>query len=296
MYWKVSIMNRKFCNFFFQYSDAMITSYRIAWNTLQVRDRRHLFSADSIFEEVQEHLDIASGGTNIQSVITIFRPQQPDEIFGMRFWSGQLYRYAGYKNPKTGKVMGDPANADFTEYLIKKGLWTPPETRTPFDLMPLVLKMPQINKPFLLELPDSLIHEVGLEHPNFPAVKELGLRWSTIPAITNFKMVLGGLVYPCIPFNGWFVSTEIARNLLERYQLTDTLAKAMNFKPTNKMLAQKVAYEMENAILHSFDKAKYTIVDPMQAGKSYMAHCKREREQGRECPGQWSWIGGLFGK
>ena len=228
--------------------------------------------------------------------MTVFRPQQPHETFGLRFWSGQLFRYAGYKNSDNGEVLGDPANAEFTEFLIKSNLWTPPPNRTAFDLLPLILKMPTIDKPFIYVLPQHLRHEVNIEHPDFPAVKNLGLKWSTIPAITNFKLNLGGVRYPCIPFNGWFASTEIARNLLERYKVTLPLAKAMNIPSNDRMLAQKVSAEMENAILHSFEKSEYTIVDPMTVGKSYFTHCKRERQAGRECPGQWSWIGGLVGK
>lgn len=274
----------------------LILPSRIAWNTLKIRDRRHLFSAATIFQEVDEHIQIASGGNNIESVMTVFRPQQPHETFGLRFWSGQLFRYAGYKNSDNGEVLGDPANADFTEFLIKSDLWTPPPNRTAFDLLPLVLKLPTIDKPFVYVLPQHLRHEVNIEHPDFPAVKNLGLRWSTIPAITNFKLNLGGIRYPCIPFNGWFVSTEIARNLLERYRVTLPLAKAMNIPSDDRMLAQKVSAEIENAILHSFEKSEYTIVDPMTVGKSYLTHCKRERQAGRECPGQWSWVGGLVGE
>jgi nitric oxide synthase oxygenase domain/subunit len=239
---------------------------------------------------------MASGGTNIQSVMTVFRPQQSNEAFGMRFWSSQVFRYAGYKNKDNGETLGDPANAEFTEYLIKSKLWSPPSVRTAFDLLPLVLKMPQIDKPFIYNIPHDLAHELDIEHPQFPAVKDLHLKWAAIPAITNFKMNLGGLIYPCMPFNGWFLSTEIARNLLERYSMTIPLAKAMNIPFNDRMLVQKVTAEFENAILHSFEKQEYTIVDPMTVGKSFMTHCQRERKAGRECPGQWSWIGGLVGE
>ena len=227
-----------------------------------------------IFNEICEHIKIASGGTNIYSVMTVFRPQQPDEAWGMRFWSHQFFRHAGYKNKNTGQVLGDPANADFTEYLINANLWSPPSTRSAFDLLPLVLKMPRINKPFVYEIPQNLTNELDLEHPQFPAVKRLGLKWAAILAISNFKMDLGGVKYPCIPFNGWFLSTEIARNLLERYQMTFPLAKAMNIPINDRMLAQRVLVEVENAILYSFEKHEYTIVDPMTIGKSFITHFK----------------------
>jgi nitric oxide synthase oxygenase domain/subunit len=65
-------------------------------------------------------------------------------------------------------------------------------------------------------LPKEVTHEVELEHPKYPRVKDLGYKWGAVPAISNFTMDLGGIKYQCAPFNGWFVSIEIARNLLER--------------------------------------------------------------------------------
>ncbi len=92
------------------------------------------------------------------------------------------------------------------------------------------------------------------------------------------------------------MSIEIARNLIERYKVTTPLAEAMNMDVKDKFLAQKVSAELETAICYSFEKQGFTIVDPMTVGDSFMTHCKRERSAGRECPAQWSWIGGLVGK
>ena len=109
-------------------------------------------------------------------------------------------------------------------------------------------------------------------------------------------MNLGGIKYPCAPFNGWFVSIEICRNLIERYQVTGALADAMKMDLNDTFLPQKISIELESAVFYSFQKKGFTIVDPMTVGKSFMTHCKRERSSGRECPAQWSWIGGLVGE
>ena len=61
------------------------------------------------------------------------------------------------------------------------------------------------------------------------------------------------------------------------------------------MLQAAVAHELDAAVLHSFDKAGFTIVDPENFGNSFIVHCKRKQKSGRECPGQWSWFGGLAG-
>jgi nitric oxide synthase oxygenase domain/subunit len=52
-----------------------------------------------------------------------------------------LCRYAGYRDPDTGKVLGDPAEADFTAMVIKDFGWTPPAGAPGrFDLLPVLLQ------------------------------------------------------------------------------------------------------------------------------------------------------------
>ena len=68
---------------------------RISWNTLKIRDCRHLTSPEDIFWQLNEHLKEATAGTNIQSVMTVFAPQKHNETLGTRFWSSQIVRYAG---------------------------------------------------------------------------------------------------------------------------------------------------------------------------------------------------------
>lgn len=271
---------------------------RIAWNTLKIRDCRHISDPNKMCDEMKNHLLEATAGTNIQSVMTVFKPQGPSEAFGTRFWSSQLVRYAAYKNMLTGEVLGDPANLALTEYLVNNELWEPPEQISRFDILPLVLKLPGKKKPFVKQLAKDCIFEVDLEHPTRPELSKLGLRWSTVPAISNFKMNLGGIVYQNMPFNGWFLSTEIVRNLIERYDVGPQMAEAIGLETeSDPMWRQTVSCELERMVVHSFQKHKFTIVDPMTVGRSFCTHVQREREQfGRECPAQWSWIGGLLGE
>eukprot|EP01088_Endostelium_zonatum_P003021 TRINITY_DN1398_c2_g1_i1.p1 TRINITY_DN1398_c2_g1~~TRINITY_DN1398_c2_g1_i1.p1 ORF type:complete len:667 (-),score=140.25 TRINITY_DN1398_c2_g1_i1:659-2659(-) len=56
---------------------------RISWNTLLVRDMRHVIDPFKIFEECKEHQKIATGGASIQSVMTIFAPRAPRQHWGM---------------------------------------------------------------------------------------------------------------------------------------------------------------------------------------------------------------------
>jgi nitric oxide synthase oxygenase domain/subunit len=164
---------------------------RIAWNTLEVRDRRHCTNPNDMIKEIIEHLKLATGGTNIQSVMTVFRPQFRNELWGLRFWSSQFVRYAGYIDEKTGEILGDPANAKFTSFLIDSDLWSPPYTKTAFDILPIVIKLPNNDTPFVVDLPKTYCHEVMIEHPKFPNVKELNLKWAAVPTISNFVMRIG---------------------------------------------------------------------------------------------------------
>ncbi len=239
---------------------------------------------------------MAAGGSSIQSVMTVFRPQHPQESFGIKIWNSQFVRYAGYKFDNSEEVLGDKANADFTSYLIEHKLWNPPAVKSAFDVLPLLLKIPGLDTPCVYELPRNVLHEVKIEHPKYSKVKDLEYKWTAVPVISNLCVKVGGVNYTAAPFNGWFVTTEIARNLMERYGASDHLATAFGYNPTDKFVAQKVSAELESAILLSFEKAKYTIVDPETVGNSFLSHCKRERLNGRECPSKWSWIGGLMGK
>lgn len=66
-----------------------------------------------MFEALKIHLEYATNGGNLRSVITVF-PQRKEPNKDFRVWNAQLIRYAGYAQPD-GTVIGDPANVDFTE-------------------------------------------------------------------------------------------------------------------------------------------------------------------------------------
>jgi len=176
-------------------------------------------------------------------------------------------------------------------------LWTPPEPRTHHDVLPVVFKMPGQDHPTCHQFDPKYVDEADIFHPDFPEVAKLGHKWAAVPAINTFNMNLGGVEYGCMPFNGWFCSVEIVRDIMERYEgANEKWAAAIGIDPkTHRMWKARVAHEIDVAVLHSFDKAGYTIVDPETVGEQFMTHCKREREAGRECPAQWSWIGGLTG-
>ena len=148
---------------------------RVAWKTLLVRDCRHVATLEEIIRELEKHVDIATAGTSVQSVMTVFRPKQPDEPWGIKFWSDQFVRYACYTD-KDGNTIGDVANKHFTEYLVDHGLWTPPKKRTQHDVLPFVIKMPGSDKPTVHQFDSKSVHEVKISHPKYPNVTKVCTR------------------------------------------------------------------------------------------------------------------------
>lgn len=141
-----------------------------------VRDRRHVTDPDEMFQELLEHLRVATNGGKIQITMTAFRPKQPKERWGPRIWNSQLIRYAAYEQ-EDGSVLGDRANIDLTRAIMKLG-WQPPQPRTPYDILPLVIEAPGME-PKLYEWPKEEVLEVEIEHPTIGEFKSLG---STCPA------------------------------------------------------------------------------------------------------------------
>lgn len=264
---------------------------RISWKNLIVRDMRHVTEPDEIFAECVEHLRAATNGGNIEIVLTVFRPTRPAERWGPRIWNSQLIRYAAYPLAD-GSVLGDPANLDLTAAIRKLG-WTPPDQPTAFDVLPVVIDVPG-HEPRLYELDKADVLEVPISHPTEPGLAELGLKWCAVPAIANFRMEIGGIDYGCLPFNGWFMGTEIARNLFEekRYDRAEDIAAAFGLDTSSEMTLwrDRAFLELNTAILHSFSRARVTLVDHQTASRQFMIHDLREKKAGRECPAQWSWV------
>lgn len=264
---------------------------RISWRNLIVRDRRHVTDPDEMFAECRQHLAEATNGGNIEIVMTVFRPRRQQERWGPRIWNSQLIRYAGYALPE-GRVLGDRANLELTTAIESLG-WEPPATRTAHDLLPLVIDLPG-HAPKVYSWTAGDVLEVPVTHPTEPGIAALGLKWCAVPAIANFRMEIGGIDYGCVPFNGWFMGTEIARNLFEerRYDRASDIARALNLDTSSEstLWRDRAFLELNTAIIHSFTQARVTLVDHQTASRQFMIHDLREKRAGRECPAQWSWI------
>ncbi len=263
---------------------------RLHWRSLTVRDLRHLTRAEEVFEALVEHLVLATNGGKIRSLISIFAPQVPREP-GIRIWNPQLIRYAGYRQPD-GSIVGDPAHVALTEAIQRLG-WRP-KSQTPFDVLPVVIQMPN-DPPRFFELPREAVLEVPLSHPDYPWFAELELKWHALPVISNMRLEIGGISYSAAPFNGWYMGAEIgARNLGDegRYHLLPTIAQRMglDIRSDRMLWKDRALVELNVAVLSSFAHHGVSIVDHHTASRQFVMHQRQEEQAGRCLYADWGWI------
>jgi nitric oxide synthase oxygenase domain/subunit len=128
-----------------------------------------------MFEECVEHQRVATAGTNLQSVMTVFRAKRSDERWGPRIWNAQVVRFACWTMPD-GSTVGDPANKEITERILKHFPdWKGPEIKTAFDVLPLIIEVPG-QPPELFEVPPEASILVNISHPDVD-ISSLGWKW-----------------------------------------------------------------------------------------------------------------------
>jgi nitric-oxide synthase len=263
---------------------------RLPWQTLFVRDCRDHETPDELFQACVDHLRLATNGGRIRPVMTVFAADgQTRQV--PRIWNSQLIRYAGWRRCD-GSVLGDPLNVEFTKRVESLG-WRP-ESKTAFTVLPVVIQVGRAW-PRLFELPADSVLEVPIRHPDLPWFEELGLRWHAVPMISDMTLEAGGLRYPAAPFNGWYMSTEIAaRNFsdVDRYNKLPEIAcrLGMNTRCSTNLWQDRALVELNVAVLHSFRAAGVRMVDHHSASDQFMTHLAREDKAGRAVPGDWSWL------
>jgi nitric-oxide synthase len=264
---------------------------RLYWQSLQVRDRRNVDSADDVAAECAVHLRAATNGGRIRPMITVYAPDRPGRP-GPRIWNEQIVRYAGYQHPD-GTVHGDPRNADLTSLALSLG-WQGEGGK--FDILPLVISAGSTGgQPRVFGLAHDVVLEVPFSHPRFDWFTELGLRWHAVPVITDMCLEIGGVCYPAAPFNGWYMGAEIgARNLADcdRYNQLPEIAARMGLDRSRdrSLWRDQALVELNVAVLHSFDAAGVTMTDHHTESRRFLTHLAREERAKRICPADWSWI------
>ena len=85
---------------------------------------------------------------------------------------------------------------------------------------------------YLSRCPSSLSLSLSLSPPppSYDWFEGLGLRWYGLPAVSNVLLDMGGMEYPGAPFSGWYMGTEIGRDLgdVNRYNMLKVLYHVEN--------------------------------------------------------------------
>jgi len=265
------------------------------WQTMEIVDARECATNEDMFTAVKAHLSRCIESDHVPVLMTIFKPQTPGTNDGARIWNSQLLRYAGHRGDGE-ETIGDPAELNFTDCLKKYFGWKPKgDEPGMFDLLPVVCQINPNVAPDVFELPEECVLEVPIHHPECAGISALGLKWYGIPAVSNITMDLGGLLYTAAPFNGWYMVTEIAtRNFGDegRYNLLPKIAQAMGIDTsTEETLWRDHALAAINyAVLHSFKRARVSMVDHHTAAASFAQWRDEELATRGYSPGNWKWV------
>lgn len=262
---------------------------RLYWRSLQIRDHRDVVDPDDIADKLADHMQAALNGGKIRSLITIFAPVTPDRL-PAHVGAEQLTRYAGHLQ-RTGEVIGDRANVEATREAQAAG-WK--GTGQQFDVLPIPIITADGRRIFRT-LPDGATKHVPLTHSEHPAFDALKLQWYAVPCISGMILTIGGIDYPCAPFNGFYMGTEIAsRNLADpwRFDLLGTAAEAIGLDPagSDPLWRDRALTELNAAVLNSYQKAGVTLLDHHTVARDFMRFRADEASHGRTLHAEWSWI------
>lgn len=260
---------------------------RLFWNSLTTFDERHLNTEEDIFKALLQHIEYATNEGRIRPTISIFHQNTPTKK--VRLWNHQLIRYAGYR--MEDGIIGDPHSLEFTEACIALG-WEPKYRQ--FDLLPIVIQLDE-NPPKLFDIPQHLVMEVPLRHPQYEWFEDLELKWYAVPIIAEMSLDIGGLTYSAAPFNGWYMGTEIgARNLADdsRYNMLPKVASLMgaDTKSNISLWKDRALVELNAAVLYSFKEDGVSIVDHHTAAHQFKLFEEKEAEANRQVTGNWVWL------
>ena len=265
---------------------------RLFWESLEVADCRHITEPAMIAARMQDHLREAYSDGRIKSMISIFAPVQDDRL-PSTIESTQITQYAGYISDD-GAVTGDRQNVEATRIAQSMG-WRSPSVPGRFDRLPVTIRDAD-DRRSIHALDDSVWHEVEMSHPEHESLVDLGLRWYAVPVVSNMILSIGGIDYPCAPFNGFYMGTEIAsRNFADkkRYDVLSVVADALQIDSNSKrnpLWRDTTLTELNRSVLHSFQQAGVTLIDHHSASEQFMEFYRREQVCGRHVAADWRWI------
>lgn len=261
------------------------------WQGLEVYDCREVSDPDQIAARLADHMSHALSGGHIRSVISIFAPVRGNRL-PVHVESPQLTSYAGYL-AADGTVTGDRQNVDLTRTIRSLG-YRLPDPPGHFDRLPIVIRDTQ-DRRILYDLPGDTLREVAIAHADHPGLAALGLRWYAVPCVSDMILSIGGIDYPCAPFNGFYMGTEIAsRDFadVKRYNLLPRVAEALGEAPqgSDPFWRDRCLTVLNEAVVQSYAKAGVTLVDHHTASDQFIDFHRAEQAAGRRVAADWAWV------
>ncbi|MEM9257167.1 MAG: nitric oxide synthase oxygenase [Pseudomonadota bacterium] len=261
------------------------------WSSLEVFDCRGLTEPDDVASRIVQHMKDALGDGKIRSMISVFAPVSADRL-PVYVESPQIHQYAGY-SLSDSSFLGDRQNADLTRVVCNMG-HKPPDPRSAFDTLPFILRDTK-DRRIIYELPESATKEIRITHPNYPSLEQLNLRWYAVPCVSDMILSIGGIEYPCAPFNGYYMSSEIAsRNLadIRRYNLLPEVARSIGENPegSDPFWVDRTLTVLNESVCSSFSSAGVTFVDHHSASEQFIDFHKDEQSRGRRVAARWDWV------
>ncbi|ULG71574.1 nitric oxide synthase oxygenase [Macrococcus brunensis] len=244
---------------------------RLFWDKLNLIDKRSVQTPAEFEAALLHHIDYATNNGKIRPSITVFPPRNGHHT-PFTILNDQLIRY-------TSDTLADPVKA------IKPGITS--------KFLPIVYQ--HDGQLHTFELPEEKVLEVSLRHPSHPEFDDLNLAWYAVPIISGMELRIGGIIYPCAPFNGWYMESEIAsRNLLDcyRYNLIEQIADSFGFdrKTTATYWRDRTLVELNYAVYHSYKSQGVAVVDHYTASKQFEKFEEQENAAGRHITGDWTWL------
>uniref|UniRef100_A0A8B9R5V7 Nitric oxide synthase n=1 Tax=Astyanax mexicanus TaxID=7994 RepID=A0A8B9R5V7_ASTMX len=230
---------------------------RIQWSKLQVFDARDCTTAHGMFNYICNHIKYATNKGNLRYAL--------EQFIALDFMDlgAFVLQAASYRQPPVGSVLQAASCRQRPTICIQQG-WKAPKGR--FDVLPLLLQA-NGNDPELFEIPDDLVLEVNITHPNFIMAEQLHQNLISpnsvqSPGFTGVKQ--------------W--CKEVATMM------------GLDTRKTSSLWKDQALVEINIAVLYSYQVSKVTIVDHHSATESFIKHMENEYRVRGGCPGDWVWI------
>ncbi|GAB6027737.1 Nitric oxide synthase, brain [Chamberlinius hualienensis] len=275
------------------YRNSSFITDRWQWETLKVFDCQHINTVKEMFEAICNQLKYVTNNGSVCNAVTVFPKAQAKFNGNYRIWNSKLISYAGYQQ-EDGSVVGDPAQLKLTQICESIGWISPSNRAGSFDVLPLLISAPE-EDPKYFNIPNELVLQIDITHPQYKWFEDLGLKWFAVNAPSDMVADIGGLRFTAAPFTGVQLSAEVAtRDLCDpyRYNILEDVAFRMGLDTMSivNLWKDQALVEINIAVIHSFKVSNVDILDHHTASELFSQYLYKEYQQRGGCPANWTAI------